>query len=334
MLTRLALVYPPVTNREADWLSSVPEVQEQVRESQFYVIAHRPDTTFQSISFSSDAAEVHFDLVCGAHRAAGLRLHLPSVVNAASDRMKIELGERLFRVWGWSRDEPEDAAEVLYWATPNSLLFHVWRGRYEVAGLQDVRPFTRFDVLYVGISPDSDALSRLFVQGHKKRVKILSQERQKVREAALTDELCLFLFRHETLRIDSALFEDADFEKVAALAVAGEEALLRHRVLADVEKAFIKLMDPKYNDVKYAGFPRSRDGLWGQEVHRYGYSLDETIAFRTDSVEIVGSHGGWMAGYDEPGDNGDLLFVAGEDVQLLKFRPGPSPDAAAEGPKI
>jgi len=42
-ITALKLVYPPVSNQEAEWLSKVPEVEELWRQSDFYMIAARAE---------------------------------------------------------------------------------------------------------------------------------------------------------------------------------------------------------------------------------------------------------------------------------------------------
>ena len=48
-------------------------------------------------------------------------------------------------------------------------------------------------------------------------------------------------------------------------------------VIADAEKAFVKLMDTKYNEVKYEQYPFSKDGLYTTDLDRYVYSINEEI---------------------------------------------------------
>lgn len=37
----LKLVYPPISNQEAEWLKDIPEVQEEIRHSNLYMIGQR-----------------------------------------------------------------------------------------------------------------------------------------------------------------------------------------------------------------------------------------------------------------------------------------------------
>ena len=48
-VARLDLVYPPISNQEAVWLERDPEVQEELRASNFYMIAARPEAKFTDI---------------------------------------------------------------------------------------------------------------------------------------------------------------------------------------------------------------------------------------------------------------------------------------------
>jgi hypothetical protein len=45
-ISRLDLMYPPISNQEAVWLERDPEVQEELRASNFYMIAGRPEAKF------------------------------------------------------------------------------------------------------------------------------------------------------------------------------------------------------------------------------------------------------------------------------------------------
>jgi protoheme ferro-lyase len=44
---RLDLIYPPVTNQEAEWLRDNKEVKEQLKYSNLYFVAQKPETFFQ-----------------------------------------------------------------------------------------------------------------------------------------------------------------------------------------------------------------------------------------------------------------------------------------------
>ena len=87
----------------------------------------------------------------------------------------------------------------------------------------------------------------------------------------------------------------------------------RKRIVADAEKAFIKLLDPQYNDQKYVSYPRSVDGLYGSGLRAYAYVIDENIVLNTGTATIKGVHDQLHT----ISNNADGIFVQGEDVRLL-----------------
>jgi hypothetical protein len=50
--------------------------------------------------------------------------------------------------------------------------------------------------------------------------------------------------------------------------------------VADAEKAFVSLLKPEYNRIKYAGYPRGKDGLYKSGFANYA---------RTSYVKILRS---------------------------------------------
>ena len=42
----LKLVYPPISNQEAEWLKEIPEVQEVIKHSNLYMIGQRHESKF------------------------------------------------------------------------------------------------------------------------------------------------------------------------------------------------------------------------------------------------------------------------------------------------
>ena len=54
--------------------------------------------------------------------------------------------------------------------------------------------------------------------------------------------------------------------------------------MADAEKAFVSLLKPEYNVVKFASYPKGADGLYGSNFVRYGYVICEAMSFNTRRI--------------------------------------------------
>src|ERR1700732_1501424 len=61
-VSRLDLVYPPISNQEAVWLERIPEVQEELRASDFYMIAARREAKFTDIEIDEETHTARFNV--------------------------------------------------------------------------------------------------------------------------------------------------------------------------------------------------------------------------------------------------------------------------------
>jgi hypothetical protein len=165
------------------------------------------------------------------------------------------------------------------------LLFSKWRGDPRILGLDNYRDFTKYYLLYVGISNKQDSFERLLVQGHEKRVAILSNETQLLPQARLTDEIVLFFFESVPLYI-SVFDQNSDFSNFGAGMPFTEE-----QATADAEKAFTKFLETKYNDVRFKSFPKGKDGLYASGLLRYAHVIDEDVTFITEKTYLAGGYG-------------------------------------------
>jgi hypothetical protein len=195
---------------------------------------------------------------------------------------------------------------VLEWFTTEKLLWDRGRGVPGIEGLDGLRELMTYDLLYVGIARKSDTFDRLFKNGHKTRMDILSNEPQRYPGARVTDEIYLFPFRIEPLLFQT--FElDHDFADDDFARQPDEK-----RVLADAEKAFVSLLKPQYNVVRFDKYPQGTDGLYGTGIDRYGYLIGETVAFNTAHGKIKGARdpfGGFS-------NDADFIFIDGDKVSF------------------
>ena len=220
--------------------------------------------------------------------------------------LEIEAGDKILRIW--QIDDKEVRTGLLEWFTTEKVLFDKSRGRPGISGFERYQEAYTYDLLYVGIAKVGDSYDRLIAKGHKARMDILANEPQRLPGARVTDEIFLFLFKAEPLFIKTFDFdhdfEDEDFEE-------GVEA---KRIVADAEKAFVSLLDPEYNTVKYQSYPKGADGLYRSQFVRYGYAVGENIKFKAPNASFKGS---WDSSHEFVSNAGDCIFVEGDQVNLF-----------------
>jgi len=306
-LTILETVYPPISNQEAVWLQDDPEVEEHLRQSDFYMIGGRAEAKFEDIVLDNEARELRFNFVIGDGFSDQVNLRveeLSGVAGSTTETYAIETGEKIIRIWDRSTEaEPK----LLEWFTTEKLIWDRSRGRPGIIQFDRYREAATYDLLYVGIAKVGDSFDRLIAQGHSARLQILSNEPQRYPGARVTDEIYLFLFRVQptvmTTFDPGHHFEEEDFVEV-----------IDHKsIVADAEKAFVSLLKPSYNVVKFNQYPKGADGLYGSEYARYGYVICEPFTFNT-------AHGR-MKGDRDPStsfitNDADSIFVDGDTVSL------------------
>ncbi len=298
----LKLVYPPVSNQCAEWLWKDPVVREFVSRSKLYMLAQRQEVHFREYRIDEENRRFEFSLSCGDITRTGLSVRLEDLAIYSEKDVEFEIGPQIFRMWAFEKGKK--AKELLYWASTEKFLYDLWRKRFPVSGTLDVRDFTKYQLYYVGISKKQDSFSRLFKNGHKNRARILSNETQMTPTARLTDEIFIFFFDVEDLNIVS--FGDDD--KIDLPIKTRKEWLI-----ADAEKAFVKILDSKYNDEKYENYPLGGDGLYGRGIDRYGYIIDEDIEFVTKNRSFRGVHKYFSNQSVHP----DFIFTEGDTVTVI-----------------
>ncbi len=307
-LSVLQLVFPPITNQEAHWLQDDRDVEAILRRSDFYLIGGRCEAEFVDFKFDHATGDISFmiRLKSGLSDSGALRaMELPGVVEANCSSFEVELGEKVIRIWDRPCDQP--GAKLLEWFTTDAMLFYRARNRAGIYGFDNHRELLTFELLYVGIAKKGDSFDRLIKNGHNKRVAILSNESQKHPQSRVTDETYLLLFRLETTGFKT--FETAeDLEDFGLFPNVSPK-----NVVADAEKAFVKLLDPQYNVTKYAQYPKGADGLYDCGLTRYGYVLGESMILYTGSATLKGAYGTKLGFSNEA----DSIFVEGDKVELF-----------------
>lgn len=310
---QLRLVYPPISNQEAEWLRESDEdgVWERLRQSNLYMIGRRAEAKYEDLAADPetwkasaryvvpDVADSAFEIDFGA--LAARRKYVGA--------LDLELGPKLIRAW--TLDTHGEHDDVLDWFTTEKILFNRGRGHPELHGLDDYRKCATYELLYVGISLEDDSFTRLVERAHEKRVRILSNESPIADGSRVTDEIVLFFFAVEPLRIH--VLEDAEDD--AELEEMFNPTIDNKRIVADAEKAFTNVLQTKYNIIRYAKYPRGGDGLHGEGLDRYGYVIDEDLTFQTATTSIRGCH---KALERDAIEAVDMIFISGDNVTLVR----------------
>ena len=313
----LKLVYPPISNQEAEWLKDIPEVQEKLRHSNLYMIGQRheskfiideqsviPDFTNEfSLTFTYSIGDFFTDVTIDFLTILKYRN-----VNLDEIDLEFEFGEKLIRIWSCKKGS-EERIDVIAWFTTEKILYDMWNGHPAIKGFANLRDFTKYYLHYVGISNKEDSLSRLVIKPHDKRLRILSYESPHAYSSRVTDEIILFFFRVEPFLI-RRLDSDKDIDEFAH-----GTSFDHSKIIADAEKAFVYVLDSKYNAIKYKQYPKGKDGLYNSGLKRYGYTIAEDITFITDTESISGC----FAPEGHIADKSDLILIEGDEVVFYKL---------------
>ncbi len=314
-LHRLDLIYPPVSNQEAEWLRNENEVKEQLKHSNLYFVAQKPETFFlldediskileekKTIKFKYKSGNKTDDVSIDVLKL--LQYHEISLDDL--EKIEFELGEKLIRLWLINRD----SKDIIDWFTTEKLLFDKWRGKDFILGFENYRLFSSYILHYIGISKKDDSFKRLVVKPHDKRLRIVSNEHPLSTGARVTDEIILMFFRIDTLRINTYDFDDWD-----KMDFSGKPFDDYIEIIADAEKAFVKILQTEYNEVKFDNYPFSEDGLYSSDIDRYSYYINEDITFFTADNSITGEY----SGNGSISNNADFIYIGEEEVKLVKI---------------
>lgn len=312
----LKLVYPPISNQEAEWFKDDPEVADVLLESNLYMIVQRHESKFHLFNEDDMANDLRENLLLRFKFTIGdltddVEINLKKLfevhgIDFHDYDIDFELGPKQIRIW--ISISNTDEKRVLAWFTTEKILWDKWRGHPAISGLNNFREFSKYYLHYVGISTKEDSLTRLVVKPHDKRLRILSNEFPVSKGSRLTDEVILLFFKIEPLEIQ-VYDENEDINNF----LYGMQ-IDKYKVIADAERAFIKIMDSTYNAQKYNNYPQGKGLLNDQNLTKYGYVIGESMTLTTDSEEIIGDY---ISEYHFA-EEADMILIEGANVELIK----------------
>ncbi|TDP80340.1 hypothetical protein DEU31_0773 [Brachybacterium sp. AG952] len=290
-LNYLRLVYPPVSSFEAEYIASDSEVKAVLEDSNFYMIAKRPQIFFGHPEISSDDTlltlplKMTLDTGETVEDCAEINLdELPSSSPHADITLSFDEGHKFFSIHEGSASEVDaDRAPLLDWFTTEKLLFDRWRNKPGISGLHHLRKFTNYELLYVGISNENNTGVRLFSGSHEARQRILNNEFAIYGGGRISEEIYLFAFDIEPVSVRTLALTDR-----LTGHPGGPDFLEKKKVIADAEKAFIDLLGVKYNRTKYENYPKGKDGLHTSGLSGYMYQIAESITLVAENCTFRG----------------------------------------------
>ncbi len=306
----LELTYPPISNQEAEWVKSDPEVISQIANSNLYFIGQKPETFFKynddvNARLSSEF-KIYFTYFSCEKIANGyidLEILFANLKCPVEIEFEVELGNKMIRIW----TAKEAKMRVLGWFTTDKILFDKSRGVPFIKGLDDYKDFLVYNLHYVGISKKNSSFERLIVKPHDKRLRILSNEHPMNNGSRVSNEIVLFFFEIRSLEVKQYL-KIEDFDEIGKNEL-GDPL----RIAAEAEKAFVKIMNTEYNEVKFDNFPFSSDGMYNTSVERLIFTINEDFTFVTAENTICGARSkGYI--YEE----GDFIAISKISVELIK----------------
>lgn len=312
----LKLVYPPISNQEAEWIKDDPEVIAELKNSNLYMIVQRHESKFHlfnenemsenfinnfSIKFKYTVGNISDDV------EINLKVLFKELnINIDKYNFEFELGKKQIRIWKCDL-ETSERIDVVDWFTTEKILWDKGREHPAIFGLDRYREFSNYYLHYVGISNKDDSLTRLVIKPHDKRLRILSNENSIASQARLTDELILLFFKIEPLEIQVYDEQNTD-DFLYGMRIDNK------KIIADAEKAFIQVLDSKYNTVKYKSYPKGKDGLYNEGLTRYGYILGESMTLITDKEKIRGDTLSKYTFYE----SADMIMIEDDEVTIVK----------------
>ncbi|WP_057429660.1 hypothetical protein [Pseudomonas syringae group genomosp. 3] len=311
-ISSLSLVFPPISSQDAYSFKGQP-VKNHMKKSDFYMIGGKAALTFRN--FKGDGDLICFDLFHGDEfqDSGSIDLgELPPLRGFSGGAHKVGCGKKDIQIY-YDHNGEELLIERY---TPESLLWSRSCGLEGVIGLDRYKELMVFDLLYVGIAKKGDSYERLIAHGHHAKADILSNETQRASGARVSDEIFLFFFK-----VDSLVFHVAG----PSDEIDTDMNYDPRTIVADAEKAFVSLLQPRYNLVRFTQYPKGKDGLFNSKLNNYAFSIGEALAFNTPHGKIRGYKGVLFGGVSNKADfiyvdeETSRLYISGDDFSPEEF---------------
>ena len=313
-INKIQLVFPPLSNQAAEWLKDVDQIQEILSHSNLYAIGQREELFFE---FNYETCvDYKLKLVHGRLRSGTASDSFIIDMEVLADfyhnffdsvyDIDMSAGPKIFKIFSKKEND------FINWWTVEKLVYERSMNCPFIKGLNSYRNFSKYNIHYIGISLENDSLTRLVTIPHDKRIRILSNEWPLNTGSRLTDEIVLFFFDIQSCDINTYDQNNPNLFITSPSSIKVD----KKNIIADAEKALVKILNSQYNEIKYQNYPKSKDGLWNFPVDTLIYFFGDSYEFVTNNVSIVGNY----TVYDVDKDNkADFIIADKKNVQLIKI---------------
>lgn len=295
LMNQLKLSHFPISNKEFTILRKRKLIQEKLKLSNIYIIAQRPLLRFDNLKFSNEILE--FDIK-QANNSKKLSCIVPIPQKYYNSPLS-NIGVGSFDNETIIDSQPyHNIHEIIFYfktsknqtisnrMTPEKFLYNCWTNR-DFRGVEgDIQEFTKYKVHYVGKATEQEICKRL--TGHTKLQDILSLERPLSFGELPTHEIAILLFH-----IQEHIEIKAIYSKSSSKSSTPD---YKTRAL-DIEKALIKAMSPKYNEVLFKNYPNTKDILNKYKYSSIYYHFADSITLEYPNGKIEGCYNGKTKDY-------------------------------------
>lgn len=167
MTSPFFLVYPPVSNQEAEWVTNDREVEKLLRTSDLYMIAMRAEATF-TLPPTQEGSVMRIEITTGDTLTDVVELDIEVLaantfgVDNIPDDLEIRLGPKIIKLFADATEDDIDSERVtpFEWFSTEKLIYDFGRRKPGISGFRRHRDFATYRLLYVGIARKTDTFAR------------------------------------------------------------------------------------------------------------------------------------------------------------------------------
>ena len=285
----LKLSLSPVSVDDLSYLFDDPEFHRVVKNSSLYMICQRPCLLFRNLEINqSNIKGEIFQTVTNNVIKFNLPFFQKNVIEGNKREFKISFVQnhgfksRIATKEKFELKEADNIESILLqekngkfikYISPDTILERVWAKKWNCKILGKIKYESTFNLHYIGESVIQPIWKRL--KNHSKLQHILSRENSYYQGINLSSELVVLIFRISAT-YDTRLIKKMKRDELANYLTKSDQ-INNDTIYYDVEKAFIKSLQPKYNIRRYNNYPESINGVKKEDFSFLSYMIDEPI---------------------------------------------------------
>ena len=286
------LAFSPTNVDDFSYLVNDPLLPNLLSESSFYFLCKRPCLLFRQLEIK-DFTIVGQIYQTVTEKIIDFKLPLFQENIISGDKRKIKIGlshNKGFNSKMASKknlylkeydnielikvsESEENENSFIKYITPDIILERKWNKMWTCELIGELNHQSTFDILYIGESVKQPIWKRL--NSHSKLQNILSRENPFYPGMKISSEIMILLFELKSTD-DSRMLREMKKQDIIKYITQKDNAAEKN-IFYDIEKAFIKAFNPRYNIQKYDNYPISENGLYKDNYQSLTYSISDPI---------------------------------------------------------